>query len=136
LAGVLVQLGIQRSQRRTIIRALKAEISENLRRIGVDENRQRAPLAIERSAWDAARSLALPDPVTDAIQAAYAIGADLSTRVAIVDSLLGRGRYADPGSEWGREAGRHHNAQVDELNRTAKLAHEAFVRAQEEVAKL
>lgn len=118
-----------RHRRDAAIRALAHEIDENLERIGQAD--RRAPTNIERSAWDLARGLDLPTSIFDAARKAYAIGADLNLRIAIVDSLLGRGQYADPNADWGRQAARHHDAQVDEMLRTGARAREAFEMARD-----
>src|SRR5947207_15344783 len=100
-----------------------SEIEENLQRIGSDE-RSRAPLSISRSAWDVARELELPEAILEPLRTAYAVGADLNSRVAMVDRSRSSHILADPNSQTGTQARKAHDDLVDESHRTASRARE------------
>jgi hypothetical protein len=125
-AGAVLQTIVVEDRRRSAtLRALMSEIEENLERIGPEE-RTRAPLAISRSAWDAARELELPDDVLEKLRTAYALGADLNSRVGMVDRSRSSHILADPNSQTGIQAKKSHDDLVDESHRTAALARKAF----------
>jgi hypothetical protein len=125
-AGAVLQTIVVEDRRRAaVLRALMSEIEENLERIGPEE-RTRAPLSISRSAWDAARDLELPDEILVKLRAAYALGADLNSRVAMVDRSRSSHILADPNSQTGTQARKAHDDLVDQSHRTARAARKAF----------
>jgi hypothetical protein len=71
------------------LRALLAEVEENLERIG-GQDRNRAPTMVERSAWDQARELSLPSAALESLRRAYAAAAELNSRIAIVAGTFRR----------------------------------------------
>lgn len=105
----------QAARESALRRALLAEVEENLRRIGKPRGR---PTAIERSAWDAARGLELSDAEFDALQRAYALGAELNGRIATRDAHDGQAR-------------RHQDGLVDSVKRAADAARHAFTEARD-----
>ncbi|MDQ2913644.1 MAG: hypothetical protein M3T56_10345 [Chloroflexota bacterium] len=120
---------------RAIRRALLAEVEENVERIG-PADRSRAPAAVERSAWNLARELTLPDEVLEKLRKAYAAGADLNSRIGIVDALLGAAVSVDPGSEAGRQFSRHQKATVDGSFDSANIARGHFEAARDALRRL
>src|SRR5437899_8765337 len=75
---VLEQIVVGHFRDRGLRRALLAEIDENLRRIGDGTS---APDAISSSAWEAARTIAWPADILEALAGAYAAGARLNSWV-------------------------------------------------------
>ena len=79
------------SNDRALLRALVAEIRENMRRLGAP-NPNRIPNApVVRTAWDAARTLALNDATFDAIARGYNLGEDVNYNVALITARATRG---------------------------------------------
>jgi hypothetical protein len=117
-------------RRRAVLRSLMRENEENLERIGPEE-RVRAPLAVSRSAWDAARELELPGEILARLRTAYAVGADLNSRVAMVDRSRSSYILADPNSQTGTQARKAHDELVDESHRTATAARKVFEAARD-----
>ncbi len=118
-----------RRQSEALRRALIAEITENLHRIGSPDGTQ-ATEPLEHSAWDAARMLPLPDGAFDALVNAYTIAAALNNRIALVDAQLAgqESSAAESSKRW--------ETLVHEAQSKGKSAHEAFVAAREELRKL
>lgn len=118
----------QAARETAVRRALLAEVEENLRRIGA---KGASPSSIERSAWDSARALELSEAEFEAVQEAYAAGADLNIRVATREAHYGGGIHVDPGSEAYRQASHHQDGLVDSAKRAADAARVAFTKARD-----
>lgn len=92
----------------------------------------RAARTLERSAWNAARALDIPDAAFEKLAHAYAVGADLNARVEMVErNLTAIGGAIDSSTNAGQQAIAHQTGLVDQATRTAKQAHDAFVAARE-----
>lgn len=116
---------------RGLRRALRAEIDENIRRIGDGTS---APSAIGRSAWDAARTISWPGSVLEVLAQAYAAGEQLNSWVAMTDA-----HYAAPivGDSVTKTA---HREQQETLSRFAQKigegTREHFLQAKKACEKL
>jgi hypothetical protein len=108
-------------------RALVSEIRENLRRLGGPTASRFPGAAIVRSAWDEARSLALPDRVFDAVATAYALGDVLSAEIGLYTA-----RAASGGLVISRADEQTRNSLAREaIAARSQNAHDLFVKALE-----
>jgi hypothetical protein len=124
-AGVLTQLAIQRSHETSMRTALRAEIAENLLRIGPLEGTARDgfPGVVVRSAWESARTLTWPNEKLAVITAAYAAGGELNNRIALCDRNLSAGGVIPA------EQVDHQRCLSEAATRAGKTAREAFLKA-------
>jgi hypothetical protein len=135
LAGVLTQLAIERNRSGGLMRALRAEVTENLARIGQTDDPNRTPGSVERTAWDAARALPISQQRFDLLAAAYAAGAELNNRIAICDRNLSSGGAIDFSSAPGHQAALHQRALGDAAMKAGVLAKAAFKKADQELSR-
>lgn len=101
-----------------------------------DADRSRAPTTIERSAWNLARELTLPSAVLEKLRKVYAAGAELNSRIAIVDRHLSSPVAADSGSDTFRRIDQHQKGLTDASHRAADDARTAFEAARDALKPL
>lgn len=82
----------------------------------------------ERSAWDEARALPLPDATFDLLAEAYALSTELNSHIDIVDASRARGLPAPTVFDHDHRKQLHDSA-VDASHRAADEAHTAFAAA-------
>src|SRR5438094_4590993 len=74
LAGVLTQIGIERSRSRQLRASVIAEIRENMARLGGPSVSEPPTAPMVRSAWDQGRGLQWPAGIFEQIAGGYRLG--------------------------------------------------------------
>src|SRR5205807_1352101 len=129
-AGALFQAQINEGRRaRSLRRALRSEIDENIRRIDALNQRGSRPGRVKSNAWDLARELELPEAVRDALADAYAAGDQLNGSLAVLDGFVAGSATVANDAEAQELVLRQSGSLLAGAEAEAKTAHAQFEKA-------